>query len=76
MSDRHNPSRRELIAGAAALTAAAPTLLHAATPEAPSLKGRTVLITGASSGFGRVGALLYGQLGAKVIATMRNIPRP
>lgn len=76
MSDRHSPSRRELIAGAAALTAAAPTLLHAATPEAPSLKGRTVLITGASSGFGRVGALHYARLGAKVIATMRSVPRP
>lgn len=76
MSDRHNPSRRELIAGAAALTAAAPSLLHAATPETPSLKGRTVLITGASSGFGRIGALHYARLGAKVIATMRHIPRP
>lgn len=76
MSDRHNPSRRELIAGAAALTAAAPGMLHAAPPAAPSLKGRTVLITGASSGFGRVGALHYAKLGAKVIATMRGVPRP
>ncbi|MEQ8310406.1 MAG: SDR family oxidoreductase [Sphingopyxis sp.] len=77
MPDRHRPSRRDLIAGAAALTAATPALLHAATPAAPpSLKGRTVLITGCSSGFGRVGALLYAQLGAKVIATMRNLPRP
>ncbi len=77
MPDRHRPSRRDLIAGAAALTAAAPALLHAATPTAaPSLKGRTVLITGASSGFGRVGALLYARAGAKVIATMRNLPRP
>ncbi|MBK6414905.1 SDR family NAD(P)-dependent oxidoreductase [Sphingopyxis sp.] len=71
------PSRRDLIAGAAALTAAAPALLHAATPYvAPSLKGRTILITGASSGFGRVGAVFYARLGAKVIATMRNLPRP
>lgn len=76
MSDRHTPSRRELIAGAAALTAAAPSLLHAAPPASPSLKGRTVLITGASSGFGRIGALHYAKLGAKVIATMRNVPRP
>lgn len=76
MSDRHSPSRRELIAGAAALTASAPALLHAATPDAPSLNGRTVLITGASSGFGRVGALHYARLGAKVIATMRGVPRP
>lgn len=76
MPDPSQPSRRELIAGAAALTAAAPALLHAAPPAAPSLKGRTVLITGTSSGFGRVGALHYARLGAKVIATMRNIPRP
>ena len=77
MSDRHHPTRRSLIAGAAALAAAAPALLHAATPAAlPSLKGRTVLITGSSSGFGRVGALLYARAGAKVIATMRNLPRP
>lgn len=77
MPERHSPNRRELIAGAAALTAAAPALLHAATPTgAPSLKGRTILITGASSGFGRVGALHYARLGAKVIATMRGLPRP
>ena len=76
MPDPHSPTRRQLIAGAAALTAAAPALLHAATPAAPSLKGRTVLITGCSSGFGRVGALHYARLGAKVIATMRGLPRP
>jgi NAD(P)-dependent dehydrogenase (short-subunit alcohol dehydrogenase family) len=77
MPDHHRPSRREIIAGAAAITATAPALLHAAAPaDAASLKGRTILITGASSGFGRVGALHYARLGAKVIATMRNIPRP
>jgi NAD(P)-dependent dehydrogenase (short-subunit alcohol dehydrogenase family) len=76
MSDA-SPSRRQLLAGAAALTAAAPALLRAAEPlAADALKGRTVLITGASSGFGRVGALLYAKHGAKVIATMRNVPRP
>ncbi|BBB11648.1 SDR family oxidoreductase [Sphingopyxis sp. FD7] len=72
----HTPNRREILAGAAALSAA-PALLHAATPaDNPSLKGRTVLITGCSSGFGRVGALHYARAGAKVIATMRNLPRP
>ena len=76
MPSPSRPSRRELIAGAAALTTA-PALLHAATPYiAPVLKGRTILITGASSGFGRVGALFYARLGAKVIATMRGLPRP
>jgi len=77
MPNPSRPSRRELIAGAAALTAAAPLALNAATPYiAPFLKGRTILITGASSGFGRVGALFYARLGAKVIATMRGLPRP
>lgn len=77
MTNRHTPSRRQLIAGAAVLTATAPALLQAATPASgPSLKGRTILITGASSGFGRVGALHYARLGAKVIATMRGVPRP
>ena len=72
-----SPNRRQLLAGAAALTAAVPGLLRAAEPLAPdALKGRTVLITGASSGFGRIGALLYAKHGAKVIATMRNTPRP
>ena len=72
----HTPNRREMLVGAAALSAA-PALLHAATPGGdPSLKGRTILITGCSSGFGRVGALHYARLGAKVIATMRGLPRP
>ena len=72
-----SPNRRQLLAAAAALTAVAPALLRAAEPlAADALKGRTVLITGASSGFGRVGALLYAKHGAKVIATMRNVPRP
>lgn len=74
MPDRPNPGRRKLIAGAAALAATLPAMLHAAGPTA-SLKGRTVLITGCSSGFGRIGALHYASLGAKVIATMRNMPR-
>ena len=76
MSDPLRPSRRDIIAGAGALAATVPTLLHAATPAAPSLKGRTVLITGASSGFGRIGALHYARLGARVIASMRGLPRP
>jgi len=40
------------------------------------LTGRSILITGASSGFGRLGAEHYARLGAKVFATMRNLPRP
>ena len=76
MTDHRTPTRRDLMIGAAALTAA-PALLHAAAPVGdPSLKGRTILITGCSSGFGRLGALHYARLGAKVIATMRGVPRP
>lgn len=73
MPDRPSPTRRELIAGAAVI-AAAPTALQGAEPPV-SLKGRTILITGCSSGFGRIGALHYARLGAKVIATMRGLPR-
>ncbi|APG62031.1 hypothetical protein LPB140_03480 [Sphingorhabdus lutea] len=40
------------------------------------LTGKTILITGAATGFGRLGAIHYARLGAKVIATMRNIIRP
>jgi NAD(P)-dependent dehydrogenase (short-subunit alcohol dehydrogenase family) len=39
------------------------------------LSGKSVLITGASSGFGYLGALHYARAGAKVIASMRNLPR-
>ena len=76
LSDPSSPSRRQIIVGGAALAATAPTLLHAAALAPDALKGRTVLITGASSGFGRAGALLYARHGAKVIASMRNLPRP
>lgn len=43
---------------------------------APDLSGLSILITGCSSGFGRLGAEYYARLGAKVFATMRNLPRP
>lgn len=80
-------TRRELLAG----TVAAATLAGAANAQGnapaqtmtpgnpapvPSLRGKSILVTGTSSGFGHVGALLYARAGAKVIATMRNVPRP
>ncbi|MCZ8323825.1 MAG: SDR family oxidoreductase [Sphingomonadaceae bacterium] len=69
-------TRRSLIAATAASTAAlAATRTMAAEPAAHSLKGKSILITGASSGFGRVGAEYYARLGAKVFATMRGLPR-
>lgn len=78
-------TRRELLAGtvaAATLAGAAnaqpaPTAATPATPApVPSLRGKSILVTGTSSGFGHVGALLYARAGAKVIASMRNVPRP
>lgn len=72
-------NRRQILAGtgAALATAAAPAAGTASNAAAlPSLKGKTFLITGTSSGFGYLGALLYARQGARVFATMRNLPRP
>lgn len=72
-------NRRHLLAGTAAVAAlsAAPATSPAFAPTAtPDLSGKAILITGCSSGFGRLGALHYARAGAKVIATMRNLPRP
>ena len=71
--------RRTLLAGAAATTAFIATASRAQAPTVPTdpdLAGKTVLITGCSSGFGRASAEHLARLGAKVFATMRNVPRP
>lgn len=72
--------RRTLLAGTVAATtlAALPQAAHSAQARAaqPDLSGKAILITGTSSGFGRLGAEHYARLGAKVFATMRNLPRP
>lgn len=68
-------NRRQLMAGSATLTAAALTSPVNATQTAPDLSGKTVLITGCSSGFGRLSAEYFATLGARVFATMRNLPR-
>jgi NAD(P)-dependent dehydrogenase (short-subunit alcohol dehydrogenase family) len=72
--------RRTLLAGAAATATFATSVRASAAdpvydPEV-SLKGKSVLITGCSSGFGRLTAELLAQQGAKVFATMRGLPRP
>ena len=71
-------TRRSLLAGAAATTALAATTLRAQpdmVENTPDLSGKSILITGCSSGFGRLGAEHYARLGARVFATMRNMPR-
>jgi NAD(P)-dependent dehydrogenase (short-subunit alcohol dehydrogenase family) len=79
MADKNNRialNRRQLLAASAAtgvaLTAGPAT---AAAESAPDLTGKAVLITGCSSGFGNLGAIFYAEQGAKVFATMRNLPR-
>ena len=70
-------SRRGLLIGGAVAVPAAVALTQSRqAAAAPSLSGKSILVTGAASGFGNLGALHYARQGAKVIATMRNMPRP
>lgn len=71
-------NRRQILAGTGAtltVAAAAPVTGVTSSAALPSLRGKTFLITGTSSGFGYLGALLYARQGARVFATMRNLPR-
>ena len=69
-------NRRQLLAATAATGAALSAgPARAGAGSKPDLTGKSILITGCSSGFGNLGAVLYAQLGAKVFATMRNLPR-
>lgn len=64
-------------ASSAAAETPAPQAPETKTEQTPpDLSGVSILITGSSSGFGRLGAEHYARLGAKVFATMRNLPRP
>lgn len=78
MPDSLPLNRRQLLAGTAAVAAlsAMPAYGQQSDQAAPDLSGTSILITGCSSGFGYLGALLYARAGARVIATMRNLPRP
>ena len=72
-------NRRSLLAGAAATGAFVATASLAqedVVTAAPDLSGLSILITGCSTGFGRLMAEDYARKGAKVFATMRNLPRP
>jgi len=79
MSDSSQIDRRQMLAlgvGAAALAGqAACAQTGAAAEGGPDLTGKSILVTGASSGFGRLGVEYYARQGAKVFATMRNVPR-
>ncbi|MEM8988385.1 MAG: SDR family NAD(P)-dependent oxidoreductase [Pseudomonadota bacterium] len=69
-------NRRALLRAGAALAAgaaAAPAAAADPAPSAPDLTGKSVLITGSSSGFGRLSALHLARSGATVIASMRNL---
>ena len=71
--------RRSLLAGAAATGTLAATASFAQADlfkPTPDLSGTSVLITGCSTGFGRLAAEHLARAGAKVFATMRNLPRP
>ncbi|MDJ0641967.1 MAG: SDR family NAD(P)-dependent oxidoreductase [Erythrobacter sp.] len=72
-------NRRTLLAGAAATGALAATATFAQPDMVrsdPNLRGKSILITGCSTGFGRLAAEHFARLGAKVFATMRRTPRP
>ena len=80
MSDNYKLNRRHLMLGAsvtaATYIAACSKVSDASAQEGVDLTGISILITGCSSGFGRLGAEHYARRGAKVFATMRNLPRP
>lgn len=69
-------NRRQMLtatATAGALLSTGPAIAAADTKV--DLAGKSILITGCSSGFGYLGAEIYAAYGAKVFATMRNLPR-
>jgi NAD(P)-dependent dehydrogenase (short-subunit alcohol dehydrogenase family) len=66
------PSRRSVL-GAGAGLAAASFVISARAAETPlNFGGKSALITGTSSGFGRLTALHLARHGATVVASMRN----
>ncbi|WP_026941810.1 SDR family oxidoreductase [Hellea balneolensis] len=78
MTDISKLNRRSLMMGAGVAAAAYMTgcAQSSEATDGVDLSGTSILITGCSSGFGRLGAEHYARLGAKVFATMRNLPRP
>ncbi len=64
--------RRAFLGGTAAAGAALAAGTAGAQTAPADLSGKSVLITGSSSGFGRLAALHFARSGAVVIASMRN----
>ena len=79
MTNSLNIDRRQMLAlgvGAAAAASQTASADPTAAPiSGPDLGGKSILVPGSSSGFGRLGVEYYARLGAKVFATMRNVPR-
>ena len=77
MSKTSKLNRRQLMMGTAMVAAMAPMVkaTELFAESEPDLSGKSILITGSSSGFGRLGAEYYARRGAKVFASMRNLPR-
>jgi NAD(P)-dependent dehydrogenase (short-subunit alcohol dehydrogenase family) len=71
--DRTELQRRAFLGGAVAAAGITATASTAGSGAPPSLAGTSILITGCSSGFGRLTALHLSKLGATVIASMRNL---
>lgn len=71
-------NRRNMLAGAAltgVFVATSGLAQGDLVEKKADLTGTSILITGCSSGFGRLCAEHFARLGAKVFATMRNLPR-
>lgn len=80
MKHRIEMNRRQLLGGAAATAIVAASMVvpeaGVSAQDSKPFIGQSVLITGTSSGFGRLAAEHFARLGARVFATMRNLPRP
>lgn len=64
-------NRRAFLGASAAIATTAAVAQPAAAPS--TLAGKSVLITGTSSGFGKLAAQRCAERGARVFATMRNL---
>lgn len=65
-------NRRTLLGAATAVASLSAAPARAQAP-AIDLSGKSILITGSSSGFGRLSAIHCARSGANVIASMRNL---